>query len=159
MGGKSQSSSLQEGVSHKYTLGLGSFTHIYNMIEHIPIRLRPFGLKYVSICYINYSRKLPKVFISPTNGIKTHGSVGQRWQGYWDSFRSWSGNKVCVLEAFSQMEQGGSLYQLKRGQYIAPSKPIKPTQTILEKAQQRSIRLTHEGETIGLHMWVKFHIE
>ena len=28
--------------------------------------LRPFGLKCVSICYINYSRKLPKIFISPT---------------------------------------------------------------------------------------------
>ena len=38
----------------------------YNIIEHIPIGLRPFGLKCVSICYINYSRKLPKVFISPT---------------------------------------------------------------------------------------------
>ena len=38
----------------------------YNIIEYIPIGLRPFRLKYVSICYINYLRKLPKVFISPT---------------------------------------------------------------------------------------------
>ena len=42
----------------------------YNIIEHIPIGLRPFGLKCVSICYINYSRKLPKVFIHPTSGIR-----------------------------------------------------------------------------------------
>ena len=41
------------------------------MIEHIRIGLRPFGLKCVSICYINYSRKLLKVFISATNGIRT----------------------------------------------------------------------------------------
>ena len=34
------------------------------------IPLRPFGLKYFSICYINYSRKLPKVFISLTRGIR-----------------------------------------------------------------------------------------
>ena len=27
--------------------------------------LKPFGLKCVSICYINYSKKLPKVFILP----------------------------------------------------------------------------------------------
>ena len=46
---------------------------------------------------------------------------------------------MCVLEALSQMEQGESLSQLERGLYITPSKPIKPTQTILEKAQQRSI--------------------
>ena len=32
--------------------------------------LRPFGLKCVSICYINYSRKLPKVLISLTSGIR-----------------------------------------------------------------------------------------
>ena len=31
---------------------------------------RPFGLKCVSICYINYSRKLPKVFIYLTSGIR-----------------------------------------------------------------------------------------
>ena len=37
------------------------------------------------------------------------------------------------------MEQGMSLSQLERGQYIAPSKAIKPTQTILEKGQQRNI--------------------
>ena len=47
----------------------------------MPIRLRPFGLKCVSICYINL-RKLPKIFISPTSGIRAHGSVGQMWQGY-----------------------------------------------------------------------------
>lgn len=29
--------------------------------------LRPFELNCVSICYINYSRKLLKVFISPTD--------------------------------------------------------------------------------------------
>ena len=32
-------------------------------IKHISIGLRPFGLKCVSICYINNSMKLPKVFI------------------------------------------------------------------------------------------------
>ena len=45
------------------------------------IRLRPFGLECVSICYINL-RKLPKVFISSTSGIRAYGSVGQIWQGY-----------------------------------------------------------------------------
>ena len=54
-----------------------------------------------------------KVFISPTSSIKAHGDVGQRWKGYRDSFRSWSGNAVCVLETLSQMEQGGSLSQLE----------------------------------------------
>ena len=34
----------------------------YNIIKYIPIGLRPFGL-----CYINYSRKLPKVFVSLTD--------------------------------------------------------------------------------------------
>jgi len=38
----------------------------------------------------------------------------------------------------SQIEQGGSLSQLEWGRYITPSKPIKRTQTILEKAQRRS---------------------
>ena len=37
--------------------------------------LRPLGLKCVSICYINYSRKLLKVFISLTSGIRTNVSV------------------------------------------------------------------------------------
>ena len=45
----------------------------------------------------------------------------------------------CVLEALSQMEQGGSISQLVQGRYIAPSKLVKPTQKILEKVQQRSI--------------------
>ena len=67
------------------------------------------------------------------------GGVGQRWHGYRGSFRSWSGNRVCVLESLSQMEHGGSLSQLEQERYIAPSKSIKPTQTILEKVQQRSI--------------------
>ena len=40
---------------------------LYNIIEHIFIGLRPFGLKCISICYINYSRKLPEVFISLTS--------------------------------------------------------------------------------------------
>ena len=40
--------------------------------------LRPFGLKCVSICYINCSRKLPKVFVSPTSGIRAHGGVRRR---------------------------------------------------------------------------------
>ena len=44
----------------------------YNIIEYIPIEFRPFGLKYVFICYINYSRKLLKVFISPRSGIRAH---------------------------------------------------------------------------------------
>ena len=35
-----------------------------NTVWTIPIRLRPFGLKCISICYINYSRKVPKEFIS-----------------------------------------------------------------------------------------------
>ena len=35
-------------------------------LVHIPISLKPFGLKCVSIYYINYLRKLPKIFISPT---------------------------------------------------------------------------------------------
>ena len=65
--------------------------------------------------------------------------MGQRWQGYQGSFHSWSGKGVCVLETFSQMEQGGFLLQLEWGRYIAPSKPIKVTQMILEKAQQMSI--------------------
>ena len=44
-----------------------------------------------------------------------------------------------MLEALLQMEQDGSLLQLERGLYIAPSKPIKPTHMILKKTQQRSI--------------------
>ena len=53
----------------------------YNIIKFIPIGLRPFRLKCASICYINYSRKLSKVFIPPTIGIRAHGDgVGQRWQ-------------------------------------------------------------------------------
>ena len=83
--------------------------------------------------------KLAKVFISPTSGIRAHGGIGQKWQGYQGSFRSWSENMVCVIEALSQMEQDGSLSQLERGRYIASSKPIKPTQMILKKTQQRSI--------------------
>ena len=47
---------------------------------------------------------LAKVFISPTSGIKAHGGVGQKWQGYQSSFRNWSKNMVCVLKALSQME-------------------------------------------------------
>ena len=39
---------------------------------------RPFGLKCVSICYINYLRILFKVFISPTSGIRAHGGVGAK---------------------------------------------------------------------------------
>ena len=74
------------------------------------------------------------MFIFPTSGIRAHGVVGQRWLGYRGSFCSWSGNGVCVLKALSQMEWG---------QYIAPTKPIKPTQTILEKGQQRSIIANH----------------
>ena len=38
----------------------------YNIIEHIPIGFKPFRLKCISICYINYSKKPPKMFISPT---------------------------------------------------------------------------------------------
>ena len=83
--------------------------------------------------------KLAKVFISPTSGIRTHGGVGQKWQGYQGSFRSWSENMMCVIEALSQIEQDGSLSQLERRRYIVPSKPIKPTQMILKKTQQRSI--------------------
>ena len=79
------------------------------------------------------------MFIFSSSGIRAHGSVGQRWLGYRSSFRSWSGNGVYVLETLSQIKQGGSLSQLEREQYIAPSKPIKPTQAILEKPQQRSI--------------------
>ena len=48
------------------------------IIEHTSIRVRPFGLKCVSICYINYSRKFPNVFISPSSVIRAHGVVGQR---------------------------------------------------------------------------------
>ena len=79
------------------------------------------------------------MFFFPTSGVKAHGSVGQRWQGYRGSFCSWSRNKVCILKALSQIEHGGSLLQLEWGRYITPSKSIKPTQTILKKAQQRSI--------------------
>ena len=79
------------------------------------------------------------MFISPTSGIRAYGGVGQRWQGYRDSFCNWSGNWVCVLKALLQIEQGGSLSKLEWGWYITPSKPIKPTQTMLEKVQQRSI--------------------
>ena len=77
--------------------------------------------------------KLAKVFISPTSGIRAHGGIGQKWQGYQGSFRSWSENMVCVIEALSQMEQDGSLSQLEWGRYIVLSKPIKPTQMILKK--------------------------
>ena len=59
------------------------------------------------------------------SGIRAHGVVGQSWQGYQGSFHSWSGNKICVLKALSQMEQGKSLFLLEQGQYIIPSKPIK----------------------------------
>ena len=48
------------------------------IIKHTSIRVRPFGLKCVSICYINYSRKFPNVFISPSSVIRAHGVVGQR---------------------------------------------------------------------------------
>ena len=60
---------------------------------------------------------------------------------------------MCVLETLSQMERGKSLSQLKRGRYIAPSKLIKPTQTILEKAQQRSIlpMVLDNDEVRGFH--------
>ena len=44
-----------------------------NIIEYILIGFRDFGLKSVSKCYINYSIKLPKVFISPTSGIREFG--------------------------------------------------------------------------------------
>ena len=48
-----------------YTCGMSGY---YNIIKHISIGLRPFGLKFVFICYINYLRKLSKVkvFIFPT---------------------------------------------------------------------------------------------
>ena len=42
----------------------------YNIIDHIPIEFRPFKVKCVFICFINYSRKLTKVFISLTHSIK-----------------------------------------------------------------------------------------
>ena len=42
--------------------------------------LRPFGLKCVSICYINYSRKLPKMFISLTYTTKLYNRVLQQWR-------------------------------------------------------------------------------
>ena len=42
----------------------------YNLIEHINSGFRPFRLKCVFVCYINYSKKLSNVFIFPTNGIK-----------------------------------------------------------------------------------------
>ena len=41
----------------------------YNIIEHISIGFRPFGLKCVCICNINYSRKLSKVFFHPARHI------------------------------------------------------------------------------------------
>ena len=73
------------------------------------------------------------MFISLASGIRAHGGVGQMWQGYRGYFHSWSGNWVYVLEALSQIKKGRSLSQLEQGWYIAPNKPIKPTQTILEK--------------------------
>ena len=33
-------------------------SNYYNIIEHVSIKFRPFGLECVFICYINYSRKL-----------------------------------------------------------------------------------------------------
>ena len=53
---------------------------LYNIIEHILNGLRPFGLKCVSIYYINYLRKLPKVFISPTSDIRANGGVWKAQQ-------------------------------------------------------------------------------
>ena len=79
------------------------------------------------------------MFISPISGIRAHGGMGQRWPVYWGSFCSWSRNRVCILKTLSQIEHCGSLLQLEWGRYITPSKSIKPTQTILKKAQQRSI--------------------
>lgn len=43
-----------------------SYWIIMKRIEHIVIQLSPFGLKCVSIYYINYSGKLSKMFISQT---------------------------------------------------------------------------------------------
>ena len=39
-------------------------SNYYNIINHVSIKFRPFGLECVFIYYINYSRKLLKVFIS-----------------------------------------------------------------------------------------------
>ena len=51
--------------------------------------------------YINYSSNLSKVFLSPTSGIRAHGSVQQRWQGsgYHGHFCGWSEDEVCVLQS------------------------------------------------------------
>ena len=73
------------------------------------------------------------MFISLTSGIRAYGCMGQMWQGYRGSFRSWNGNEICVLETLLQMEQAGSLLQLEWGRYIALSKPIKLTQNDLGK--------------------------
>ena len=43
------------------------------------------------------------------------------------------------LKPFRKWSKDRPFSQLERGLYIAPNKPIKPTQTILEKAQQKSI--------------------
>ena len=80
-----------------------------------------------------------------TNGIRAHGGVGQMWQDYQSSFRSWSRNGMCVCKAISQVEQG---------LYIALSKLIKITQTILEKRPNKGVLLLmvlKNGEVQGTH--------
>ena len=51
-----------------------------SIIEYIFIGFKPFGLKYVFICYINYSRKFFKVFISTTSGIRAHKTHTRSWK-------------------------------------------------------------------------------
>ena len=81
------------------------------------------------------------MFISLTSGIKAHGGVRQMWQGNRDSFRSWSGNTVCVFEALLQMEQGSSLSQLEWGRYITPKKAHKAHTNDLGKRPNKGVLL------------------
>jgi len=59
------------------------------------------------------------VFISPTSGIRAHDSVGQK--------------VARLLEALLQMEWRWIPFTVGARRNITPSKPIKPTQIILEK--------------------------
>ena len=61
----------------------------------------------------------------------------------------------CVyLEPSCKWSRDGSLSLLECGWYIAPSKPIKPTQTILEKRPNEGVLLPmvlDSGELQGSH--------
>lgn len=69
----------------------------------MPIGLKDFGSSDISIYYINYSRSLPKTFLSLTSGIRAHNVV-------------WQGGKVARLVPFIDGAGTRSSSQLERGQ-------------------------------------------